>query len=54
MSQFGAGFQNTAVVDAFLVCAALTVGSAVSRNRRTSHARAVGTADARGSGRVAV
>ena len=54
MSQFGAGFQNTAVVDAFLVAGAIAVGSAVSRNRRTSVTRAVGTADARGSGRVAV
>ena len=44
---FRAGFQNTAVVDAFLVSAALAVGRAVSGNRRAGHARAVRAADAR-------
>ena len=49
---FRTGFANALVADAFLVVGTLTVGSAVSRNRRTSIARSVGTADARRVGRI--
>ena len=47
-----AGYGSATIVRAFLSAGTLTVGSAVSRNRRTSIARAVRTADARRVGRI--
>ena len=47
-----AGYGSATIVRAFLSAGTLTVGSAVSRNRRTSIARSVGTADARRVGRI--
>ena len=47
-----AGHGDATVVRATLIACALVVGSAVSRNRRTSHARAVRTADTRRGGRI--
>ena len=47
-----AGHGDATIVRATLSAAALAVGSAVSRNRRASVTRAVGTADARRVGRI--
>ena len=47
-----AGYGSATIVRAFLSAGTLTVGSAVSRNRRTSIARSVRTADARRVGRI--